>query len=133
MRKSAIVSLAVLGVVLGCGAGASVASALSSPAVAPAEYCVTYGHGAGAAGNVIEYNWDHSRCPAGTYPYTPAASDSFILNELPALSDVTGRAFDISTSAGRFTCGFAVPARLPAVQQKFSETVYGSAVECFKL
>lgn len=77
MRFRLVTKLAAVGaagaLVLG-GAAAYAATASSSPA-APA-YCVKFGPGIGAAGNVVEYNWDGAACPAGTYPHGIADPDA---------------------------------------------------------
>lgn len=52
--------------------GISTAAVRSSP-----DYCVKFGTGQGAAGNVVENNWDSSpACPVGTYPHTLKVSDN---------------------------------------------------------
>lgn len=52
--------------------GIGTAATVSSP-----DYCVRFGTGQGATGNVVENNWDSSpACPAGTYPHTLKVSDN---------------------------------------------------------
>lgn len=59
------------------GIGLTMANAnTSQPGTNSANYCVKFGSGAGAAGNVVLNNWDNSPCPAGTYSHTLRVVDS---------------------------------------------------------
>lgn len=65
------------------------------------DYCVKFGTGQGAAGNVVENNWDGSpACPAGTYPHALKVSDNdSALPFLPA---------NIFTAAGHVPTTFGI-------------------------
>src|SRR5579864_4330430 len=58
----------------------AIATATSGPPMpvtpSTADYCVTFGHGPGAAGNIVEFNWDSSKCPPNSYPHILRVFDS---------------------------------------------------------
>lgn len=65
-RTTVLAITGVIAVLLTTGYGGyALAQSKTNPTV-----CVTYGHGTTATGNVMEYNWDKTQCPAGTYGIT---------------------------------------------------------------
>lgn len=67
MRKLFLGAIIGGAVLVGGGIGSYAAYATSSGSGFQQEACVQFGHGPGASGNVMLYNWDDSQCPAGTY------------------------------------------------------------------
>ena len=119
--KRIIIAIAFALAVIGGSAGAAMAVASQQP-TAVTNYCVTFGHGTGAAGNVVEFNWDGSQCPAGTYPHELRVKDSdpflppnFYLNSASPVfgGSHSGMAFEITDQATTpntvYDCVFGVP------------------------
>ncbi len=106
----AVAGVALMAALTGYGVSAATASAapasITIPAASmgrdPTSVCVTHGSGAGAAGNVMEYNWDNQPCPKGTYGAT-------FLQSLPSalLLNLGGNVWDckaITTLTTGYVC-----------------------------
>jgi hypothetical protein len=76
MTRNRIITAAIAAAALAViGTGAAYAATSSTTAAPAASYCVTFGHGATAAGNFVEFNWAGQSCPAGTYAHNVADND----------------------------------------------------------
>jgi len=102
------------GLVLLTGLGYFIGQELPAYGQSTASYCVTYGHGAGAAGNYVEYSWDGSPCPAGTYPHqiggttvVTSSPGNFNVNAPDPANDTTWTLTDTVTGQV-FTCRYSI-------------------------
>lgn len=65
-RKLYFGSAIIAGAMLAAGGGAYAATSNSAPSFQQ-EACVHFGQAGSSAGNVMDYDWNDSACPAGTY------------------------------------------------------------------
>ena len=78
MRFRLVTKVGAVAVAGGLVLAGGIAYAASASSPAASAYCVKFGSGTGAAGNVVEYNWDGAACPAGTYPHSIADPDAAV-------------------------------------------------------
>ena len=119
--KRRIIAIVAAVLCLGSLTAGMALAATSQPTPIPNNsYCVTFGHGPTAAGNVVEYNWDRSACPSNTYPKTIGNGDDFAADSDSFLPDIFGtgplpnRNFSrtdwiIDDISGRYFCHFTIP------------------------
>jgi hypothetical protein len=89
MTRNRIITAAIAAAALAViGAGSAIA-ATSSTATPAASYCVRFGSGVSAAGNVVEFNWDGQACPPGTYAHNIADKDQAAPAPSPSTSTST--------------------------------------------
>ena len=115
-------------------AGLGVAAAATSHAAVTGNpnYCVQFGSGASAAGNVVLYNWDHSACPPGTYGHdvadndgtgTGTDTDNFLPSAITAADQSSPTSFTITSGASgaavTYTCHFVVETGATATAASF--------------
>lgn len=115
-------------------AGLGVAAAATSHAAVSGNpaYCVKFGSGSSAAGNVVEYNWDRSACPPGTYGHdvadpdstgTGTDTDNFLPSAITAADQSSPTSFTITSGASgssvTYTCHFVVETGATATSASF--------------
>lgn len=134
MSLKKIIAL-IFAALLSVGIATAAYAAGSQPTGAVTNYCVTFGHGPTAAGNVVEFNWDGSQCPPGTYnhevsgtsvttgtdndPYLPQDGFAFFAQSDPANTAFPATVFTIvddtnvpSISPTVYHCHFITPTQV---------------------
>lgn len=96
--------------------GVGVTATVNSP-----DYCVRFGTGAGAAGNVVENNWDNSPvCPPGTYPHALKVNDNdstlpFLPVNLFTAAGHVPTTFEITDGDMTWSCQFIIDRPNPPI------------------